>query len=639
MRIFSAISSILFFAFTSQAQISYSPQSGSLSINASGSDGSEGSDGGYLFYSRHGKNGSDGTHGGDISLSLSYADATKSKVTVHIQIPSRNVNDTKIYNLSELSNITLTTNGGDGGNGGDGRRGDDGSDGYDGSSGCPPSGGSDGSRGEDGGDAGDGGDGGNGGRVRVYVPEGQSELLMLIKSIQNSAGSAGSSGNYGRGGDGGDGGDGGSNTCENGGSSGWDGSDGWDGSNGRSGSSGSSGNNGSHGFVLSGQGETTYPEMYNLVINGLEYTDENSDGIIEYGEKISITKLTITNTSSMPSPQNIEIVGLDGIAPYLKWLNSQNSAPIKSLKQNESIQLSFPVGHFQLQATDMARFEDVSTKMPLGYAKATFINSFPSLPSANIRRIGLLSNAKPNEKLFWGQSRALQLTLINQASVAIGKQSHRPLFLSVKLKSPTLTAKDVKLVYGQKSFEFNDKNEAIVELESFKPGANALDLTATVGNRTDLHAQLNFEFALIKSEGNLHHTLDKQITQLSLAKDLLKESYVFKIPVKEKIYCFYGKNNKKRRVKEVSIMKVANNATVEFGMTLSKFFFFKSVSPKFYQGRHDLSLYLEDLQSKQLTGQKLVGFLNSYAKPGTQTTFSPNKPDWVINSCELKTKK
>tara|TARA_B110001454_G_scaffold16145_2_gene14598 strand:- start:6596 stop:8530 length:1935 start_codon:yes stop_codon:yes gene_type:complete len=633
----------LFFSAFSFAQINYNAQSHTLSIDASGRNGSDGSSGSSSYYSRgnSGQDGDNGADGGNVILSLQYSNATKTKVDVAVQIPNQGVVFKNEYSLSELKNITIDAQGGNGGDGGDGGRGSDGRDGSDGWAGCPPSTGSNGQDGDDGGSGGHGGDAGRGGQIQIFVPENQSELLMLVKSIDNSAGRPGDGGSGGRGGDGGDGGDGGRNTCEEGGSSAWDGNDGSDGRTGSSGSSGRNGQDGSHAFVLSG---TSYPEMYNLVIQGVEYQDENADGIIEYGEKINILKMKLVNTSSMPSPKEIQIVGLNGLAPELMWVNSQSSLPIKSLAKGEVIEIQFPAGSMQLQAMEMKVLTDTPTRIPLGYEKAALLGFFNHLPGAAIKRVGTLSVTRPKEKMYWAQTRTIDITVINQTSSPIGKGSQRPVWLKAKLKSKVVTPKDIKLSYEKMDVAFDNNGEALIELAQLNKGANAIKLDLVVGNRSELFAETDLEFSLVKSALLPSNPASKQVvdiksTSVSIAKDLLAEAHSFTLPVKEKIYCTFGPKNSRRRVKQIVITKQANSPNVEFNLTLSQLVFFKKQLPKVYQGRHDLSSYLEDLQAKKLTGPKLVEFLNRYVKPGTATTLGSSQPQWVISNCFEKTKK
>jgi hypothetical protein len=632
----------LFFSALAQAQVSFNAQNGTLTIDAAGRNGSDGSNGSSSYYSRGstGQDGEFGKDGGNVTVNLQYTDASRTSVDVLVQIPNQGIYFKNEYSLSQLKNINISAQGGNGGEGGNGGNGGDGSDGSDGWSGCPPSNGSNGHDGENGGRGGDGGNGGRGGQIQIAVPEYQSELLMLVKSLDDSAGRAGDGGSGGRGGDGGDGGDGGSNNCEHGGSSGWDGSDGSDGRTGSRGSSGSAGQSGSHVFVISG---TSYPERYNLVIQGVEYQDENADGIIEYGEKVNITRMKLVNTAAMPSPKDIQIVGLNGPAPEFAWVNSQASVPVKSLAKGESIDIQFPAGTMQMQAMDMKVLADTTTRIPLGFSKAALLGFFNQLPGAAIKRVGTLEITRPEEKMFWAQSKVIDITLINQTSIPIGKGTQRPVWLKAKLKSKIVTTKDIKLAYEKTDVVFDANGEALIELSPLTKGANTIKLDLAVGNRTELFAESVLEFSLVKSSLLPSSPASKQIIDIKsagiyLAKDLLAEAHSFTLPIEEKMYCTFGPKNSRRRVKQIDITKLANNPNVEFGLTLSQLVFFKKQLPKVFQGRHDLSSYLEDLQAKKLTGPKLVDFLNNYVKQGTATTLGSSQPQWVISNCFQKTK-
>lgn len=633
----------LFLSVFAHADVSFNAETATLYIDAAGRNGADGSSGSSSYYYSRGGNGQDGDNGsdgGDVNLSISYTNSSKSSVEVQVQIPNKGVNFKSEFSLTQLKNISIYANGGNGGDGGDGGKGADGSDGSDGWAGCPPQNGSNGSDGSDGGSGGDGGNGGRGGNIKIYVPEFQSELLMLVKNIDNSAGRAGDAGSGGRGGDGGDGGSAGSNNCEQGGSSGWDGNDGSDGRGGSSGSSGRPGQTGSHVFVVSG---TSYPERYHLEVRDVVYQDENGDGIIEYGEKINIVKMKIVNTSSMPSPKDVQIVGLNGVAAELTWINAQPSLPIKSLAQGESIAIDFAPGNLELKAMDMKQFADTNTRIPLGYTKASLLGFFDQLPGASIQRLGSVTVTRPKEKMFWAQSRTIDLSIVNQSQKPIGKGTQRPVWLKVKLKAKLITAKDIKLAYNQTEALFDANNEFLFELAPLKTGANAVKLDLAVGNRTELSTMADLEFSLIRSallpsSPSLQQVVDTKISSVSVAKDLLSEAYTFTVDVKDKIYCTFGPKQSRRRLKQITIVKQANNPNVEFNMTLARFILFKQSLPKVYQGRHDLASYLEDLNTKKLTGPKLVGFLNDYVKPGTATTLSSSQPAWVINNCLQKTK-
>ena len=296
--------------FSSIAMANFPIRDGKIIINVSGSNG---------VYS-----GSDGSNAGKVNLTLSYTDATKKIVKLEGDINSTPFSQTTSFN--EFSGISIYAIGGNGGSGSDGSnglsgyRGSDGFSGSAGADGCPPQAGSDGSSGGNGtdgtsgSDGGRGGDGGNGGKIHITTKASESELLLLVGTSVR-AGEGGSGGSGGRGGSGGPGGNGGSggaggrNTCNPAGSdasSGSAGSSGSSGSDGRDGSNGSSGSDGNKGSVVftttSEDRANNYAEVFKLDVSSIKSVDENEDSVLEPGEKLFLTKITVTNDSSMPSP-------------------------------------------------------------------------------------------------------------------------------------------------------------------------------------------------------------------------------------------------------------------------------------------------------------------------------------------------
>lgn len=643
MRSYLLFATLLASSFT-MANVGFNAQSSTLVINASGSDGSNGSDASNNSWRKghNGNRGEDGQDAGNVKLSLSYADANKTRVNVAVQIPERDVNFNQTFSLAELKNITIDASGGDGGNGGSGGEGGDGSDGSDGMSGCSPSSGSRGSDGYKGGTGGDAGEGGNAGNVFVNVSEDQSELLMLVRSLKNDRGDSGRPGEGGPGGDGGDGGDGGRNTCEDGGS---DASDGWDGSDGSRGDSGqmaSDGRSANKGYVVAGAQVVTYPEKFNLQVRGLVYEDENNDGIIEYGEKINITKISLINTSSMPTPPNTQIIGLTNAIPHWKWITNKPSLTVASIGQNQTVDVAFPVGDLSLQAMDIAQFTDTNTGFPVTFAKGQLIGNFQAYPNASIKRIAVLNSTKAKEDMFWMDSKILSLAVVNQGRLNIGGNSYRPLSLAVKMSSKIATSEDIRLKYGEQLIPLDKGGKGIIPLQDLAPGKNLLALKVTLGERQDLYSDINFEFTLMKRPKDAQQLLpiDRQATAIGAAKDLIKDAYSFKIPLKDKMYCHFGPKEKKRRVKEISITKLANDPKVSLNMNVSFLLLFKTKIPTITQERHQLALHLADLNSNQMVGEKMLGFLNSYVAPGSKSTFTtPQTADKVISRCVQKVKK
>jgi hypothetical protein len=280
----------------------------------------------------------------------------------------------------------------------------------------------------------------------------------------------------------------------------------------------------------------------------------------------------------------------------------------------------------------------------LGFSKAALLGFFNQLPSAAIKRVGTLSVTRPQEKMYWAQSRVIDLTVVNQSINPIGRGTQRPVWLKAKLNSKIVTTKDIKLAYELTEVVFDSNGEALIELAQLNKGANAIKLDLGVGNRAELFAESVLEFSLVKSALLPSSPASKQVIDIksasvSTAKDLLAEAYSFTLPINEKMYCTFGPKNSKRRVKQIVITKQANNPNVEFNLTLSQLVFFKKQLPKVLQGRHDLASYLEDLNAKKVSGPRLVEFLNNYVKQGTATTLGSTQPQWVISNCFQKTKK
>ncbi len=605
MNMTLGIFAIFLFTFASYGQVNFYPGRGELSIDSSGNSGSDGSDGSNSYYS-NGSYGSDGQSGhdaSDIFLELSYPDSSHKSVTVKISSESSILNFEKAFSLAELKKINIVANGGNGGRGGSG---------------------------------------GKGGNIRVGTIEDQSELLMLVRSTESSGGSQGTAGNGGIGGSGGRGGSGGSNSCTSGGSSGNSGSDGWSGSNGSSGNNGYSGQSGRHIFLLSGKTLNSYSEKFNLKIQGVEFADENNDGIVEFGESISITKIKLVNTSSMQSPANTEIIGLNNLDNNWNWVSPKPNKKIKSLSKNESIELNFSKSEFVLKAKTMTGFRDIATQIPLGYLKENLTDYFESLPALNIKRLAALSAASANEKIFWSQKRLLNLVLNNQTQLPLGRQSNRPVWLQVNVNSAILDAADLKLFYDKSEVAFDSQKQAFIELNHLMPGMNPLELTLMAGNRPDLFVNARIEFKILKQmgSGSDKEAIDSQFIKLSLAKDLLADSYSFKVPIKEKIQCYLGPRRIKRSLKQISLVKRGNDPNVELGITFSNLVIFSQDLPKFYQGRLELAKYLNDLKNSQIRGQNPVDILNDYYKPATISMFSKNKKeqDSIIEYCVLETK-
>jgi hypothetical protein len=244
------------------------------------------------------------------------------------------------------TNISITTEGCPGVAGKDGKNGSDGWRGSAGSNATQYSDATDGRRGTDGesGKPGtSGGPGGNGGDITVQVKEADTDLLAMIE-LNANGGEGGEKGSHGRGGFGGPGGYGGSGYSwrasnermvykqkeesywdyesqstkyryysvletetyytDHSRSAGRDGPTGWDGSTPTTplydGTPGLAGEIKIE--VVSDRGSKQYKGLYNLGLVSCRLTSSSNNGIIEPGDTIELTDITIANRGHMPSP-------------------------------------------------------------------------------------------------------------------------------------------------------------------------------------------------------------------------------------------------------------------------------------------------------------------------------------------------
>src|SRR4051812_47981073 len=108
--------------FVTQAYASVSVKNGTVTISVSGADGS--------YY------GESGSSAGDVDVTLSYADAAKTMVSINGSTSHYGKSETiaEQIALKDLKSIAIYARGGDGQVGEDGSNGYSGSDGYSGSS-------------------------------------------------------------------------------------------------------------------------------------------------------------------------------------------------------------------------------------------------------------------------------------------------------------------------------------------------------------------------------------------------------------------------------------------------------------------------------------------------------------------------
>ncbi|MBX2996543.1 MAG: hypothetical protein KF681_17105 [Bdellovibrionaceae bacterium] len=458
----SVLTSSLMFAGLAHANIRVSD--GTVTISASGGDAST-----Y---------GGSGGSAGDVNLNLAYADAEKTLITISGSV----VRGGKASAFSEqvalkgLKVIQVYANGGDGAqgywgsSGSDGRDGSSGSSGWSGHSGCPPGNGSDGSDGSDGTDGGDGGNGGNGGNggrggsVVISTSPDQNELMLFVRtSVSGGSGGAGgaggSGGRGGRGGSGGSGGSGGMNTCrdaEGKPTNGPDGSRGRDGSNGRDGRSGSSGYSGSNGWggssgkrtfnLVSASGTQSYSALFDLQIVGATFIDDNSNLILEPGERVYMSSIQVANKGPMPSPAGQTIkFSFNGtstlIAPAVLSVSlppiAANSTTSLLMKKGEltlqvpaqsSLIGKKPVASGFLSINGVSLKYDVETGMAIGW---------PVSVAASSSRLSTAFDVAKN----------LTYTIKNVGAKDVGPKA-QPLNVVVRWDSKTVPGSDVYLKFA-----------------------------------------------------------------------------------------------------------------------------------------------------------------------------------------------
>ncbi len=244
---------------------------------------------------------------------------------------------------SQLGNILIEAVGGRGGKGAYGGPGGDGARGSKGADATRYSSGGNGGRGGDGGDGGlgtSGARGGQGGQCTVALEESNMFALMAIERSERTTslvhgGAGGHRGQHGPGGVGGPGGPGGSSYSwteteyytdnegnqqsrttyhsNPGGSSGPRGSNGWTPTAPLH--HGDAGNDGVFKFVVKKPDGTSliYRDRYDLEVSSFSIQEdprEDLDGIMEFGEIIHITNLTLKNIGGMPTPphQRVRVI-------------------------------------------------------------------------------------------------------------------------------------------------------------------------------------------------------------------------------------------------------------------------------------------------------------------------------------------
>ena len=629
-------------------------KNGQISIDVSGSNGS------------YGVNGS---NAGNVKLSLSYADAAKKSILIEGQTFFDNNSKpfSQIVPLSELNQISINASGGNGGSGYDGRNGDDGSNGYDGSNGsdgsdgCPPGNGTNGSNGgygssgSAGGDGSNGGNGGDAGHIQINVPADQSELLLLINASvdvgnKGLGGSGGSGGRGGRGGSGGRGGNAGHNNCPtddnqthdrsdgSSGSSGMDGSSGSDGPHGDAGSDGSVGSEGSLVFTTtSSNGAINYSEPFNLEISKIKSIDDNEDGVLEPGEALHITQLTVTNSSSMPTPVG-QVINV--LFKNSSTLLQKSAVPVilnELIPANSSKVFNFSKG--------ILVFTTLNDKNLIG--KEASINA-----SFAINYINAETTKKTNRTIAWpitlksktdkangyfGDALSVQYELQNISTREIGPTGLQPVEVEFSWDSKTIPGADVTAVLADgRSINLNLPVK-ISDLSAPAESTLNLPVKVTVKNSrsqvvTDGNLKIIVRLKDIVS-GNFV-AISSRTTPFRLVKDIRSLTFDNTIDLKSSsINCYFPNDLvKKLNVAKIEVLKSANSDIVSFKISRRTFIVLKT-SPSVKGKAFDFAPFIDLLKQKTPDVNGVLDLLNTVVAPALQNTDK----SWVITpgSCKV----
>lgn len=596
-------------------------------------------------------NGDTGETAGSVSLTLSYADAAKSAVKIEGsgRYNGHDFSVSQSAPLAQLKKLVIEANGGDGYPGSSGRSGQDGQNGRDGqagwsgSDGCPPSSGQrggDGTNGTDGGNGGNGGaggSGGNGGTVRVTAAADQSELLLLVHaSAEAGAGGRGGSGGRagigGRGGHGGSGGRGGTNTCKDAqghpthgpnGASGWSGNSGRNGSDGRrgyDGPAGADGRSGSFAFVTTDtSGSHEYAKAFHLAVNAVKAIDDNEDGVVEPGEAVHVTEITIANSGPMPTPA--------GQALSLSFGNTSTlvakAAPAQSLgviPGNSVRTLTFAKGQLVFTAPDKTDLleKDVTLATSIG------INSFV-IPGVDGTGLGIhwpvgITAAAPGTGIYFGTAKPVAFTIRNVTSRDVGPHGEQPVDVEFAWASKDVPGADVKVVLSD-GREVNLAQPVVVSDYTVPAkGTLPLPLTVTIANgggRFSAAGSLKVSLRLRDESGNGQDLVDSAATAFDIVADFRAVAINRKIDLTgANIYCrFPHRLLQTLQISELDLVKAAGTDKLTMQVA-RKGFLSDGTSPAHSLGAFDFGPYGSLAHSANPA--VVVAFLNRLYAPASQ---------------------
>ena len=623
-------------------------QNGNATISASGYDGNA---------SR------DGDNAGNIEVTLSYSDSTKSAVRIegHITNYRGNTPFSQIIPLASLERIYLYARGGDGGKGEDGTRGRDGnsgsngSDGQDGRNGCPPGDGSNGSDGSDGSDGSNGtngtngGDGGNGGSIHINVAPDQTELLMLV-TTSNYSGDGASGGSGGRGGSGGDGGragrggSGGKNTCNPQGASGNDGTDGRngrDGDDGRNGTDGNSGYDGSNGRSSITSGTNTYSKAYNLIIDAVKSIDANNDGVLEPGEDLTVTQMTLTNNGGMPTSlgQTLNLLFKNSSTLILKKTPASISVN-EVIPVNGTKVLTFVSGELVFTAVKDRRYVGSAATM-LANVAVNSVNYDESVNSSSaVRWPILVSSTTKQVSGYFGSNQVVNFKLQNLGTLELSPKSERGFVVEFAWNSPTIAATDVMMTIPDGRVFPLAHTVAISDLSLSDLSSMDFPVTLTIKNSAaQLQADGSLQMVTRLKDLNSDeiNTLSSSATPIHQVMDLRPVKFDKTFDTKSaNIECYFPQNKvfKNLNLAQFRIWKSINSDVINFQIYHKVLFKLKS-SPNAPGAAFDFAPFYGLITKKGVDTKSLLDVLNTQVDAALQKV---GDKDWIISagSCKVK---
>ncbi|MGE4130823.1 MAG: hypothetical protein AB7F86_04255 [Bdellovibrionales bacterium] len=641
----AAIFAALIFFF-SPAHASVKVVNGTVTINVSGADG---------YYS-----GSDGSSAGQVNLNLAYADAAKTvvKLTGTAVHGGRTENINEQIPLSNLEAIKIYAIGGDGAqgqsgySGSSGRDGQDGRDGYPGSDGCPPGNGSNGedggngTNGEDGGAGGNGGDGGNGGTIRINTSPEESELMLFVQtSVRSGSGGSGgyggSGGSGGRGGRGGRGGSGGRNTCTDStgkpipgpdGSSGWDGRDGssgYSGSSGRSGWDGGRGRTGSKSFnLVSASGTQSFSSPFELEVSNVTFVDDLTDSVLQPGERLHLTSVTISNRSGMPSPagQNIQLT-LES-SPTLIPL-SPPLRPMGPIGSSSSSTLTFAKGAATLQvphSTDLLG-KKALVKAKLGINGVKWDVSLDS--GMAVRWPASLSTGSSRINGLFEVAKSTDFTLKNVGSQPLGPGGPQPVRLQFNWSSKKIPAQDVFVSLANGQVFRLDQPAVISDLTVPANSVAVVPVQMVVRDRALLESGSGTLTASLRMKDPTSGQDIVQSLEIPVNMDLDIRAIEWNQTVsfaRTHVQCLFPRGGGVQPLAYVQVAKASGSSQMQVRLAVARSA--NALSPVITVSASKMLSYYEQF-ADDWTGETATEFLNKLISPASPEGL------WSFRSCEL----